>query len=174
MTILDERVTSRNRQHEDPRDYRPLIIRTKSLIALMVLTSSLIILLEVLRQILPTRPRTHITSILFLQYPWAVTTVPAILFACIWTAVDLNVMRMEAIYQIAESEEDQTGLNDSLFFSYTTCSAFTVPLYALKRKHWPVLYSSLANLTASIALPAMVVEMVDLDFDDTQYGYTTD
>ncbi|KAG9602175.1 hypothetical protein KCU77_g2472, partial [Aureobasidium melanogenum] len=87
-----------------------------------------------------------------------------------WTAVDLNVMRMEPIYQIAESEEDQTGLNDSLFFSYTTCSAFTVPLHALKRKHWAVLYSSLANLIASIALPAVVVEMVDLDFASIQYG----
>lgn len=170
MIIGDERETSRVREHEEPRDYRPLIIRTKLLMALMILTSSLIILLEVLRQILPTRPRTQSTSPLFLQYPWAVTTTPTISFARIRTAVDLNVMRVEPIYQIAESEEDQTGLNDSLFLSYTTCSAFTVPLHALKRKHWAVLYSSLANLVASIALPAVVVEMVDFDFASTQYG----
>jgi hypothetical protein len=150
-------------EHEKIKDYRPFAIITNSLIALMVLTSCLITLLEVLRRVLPTRPRDTITYELLATYPWAITTAPAVIYACLWLAVDYDVMRMEPFYQFAESQEGRTDLNDSLTFSYITCNALTVPLHALKRKQWAVFYSSLSNIITSILLPIVVTEMVGLD-----------
>jgi hypothetical protein len=153
-------------EHENIKDYRPFAIQTTSLIALIILTSCLITLLEVLRHVLPTRPPDSITYVIGNGYPWTITTAPAVIYACLWLAVDYNVMRMEPFYQFAEPQEDRTGLNDSLTFSYITCNALTIPLYALKRKQWAVFYSSLSHLVASIALPIVVTEMVGFEFDD--------
>jgi hypothetical protein len=165
MTIHERHEASGIEELEDIEDYRPFAIQTTSLIVLMGFTSCLIILLEVLRRYPSTRPQNHITYVIVENYPWAITTAPAVLFACLWLAVDYNVMRMEPFYQFAEAREDRTRSNDSLTFSYITCNALTIPLHALKRKQWAVFFSSLSHLITSILLPIVVTGMMAYDFD---------
>jgi hypothetical protein len=122
----------------------------------------------VVRHLLSIRPRAYITP--FIEYTWAFTTAPALMYACFWLAVDFDVMRMEPVYQYAELQEDQRGLHDSLAFSYVACNALTIPLHAFKRRHWTVFYSSLSHLIASIVLPTVVTEMAGPHINRTQGG----
>jgi hypothetical protein len=165
MTIYEQQhEASESEEHETIKDYRPFAIQTTSLMALMVLTSCLITLLIVLRHFAPIRTQDHITMTLADSFPYTIITAPAVIYACIWLAVDCNVMRMEPIYQFAESQECQTGSTDSLTFSYIACNVLTVPVRALKRKQWAVFYSSLSHVIASTVLPTVVTEMLQIEF----------
>jgi hypothetical protein len=168
IEVENQREAALTDEHDEIEDYRPFATQKYSLVALIVLNSCLIILMMVVRHLLSIRPRAYITA--FIEYTWAFTTAPALLYACFWLAVDFNVIRMEPVYQYAESQEDQRGLHDSLAFSYVACNALTIPLHAFKRRHWTVFYSSLSHLIASIVLPTVVTEMAGPRVDRTQGG----
>jgi hypothetical protein len=75
----------------------------------------------------------------------------ALIYASFWGVIDANVRRMEPFYQLARPEG--AFAKDTLTFSYFNCNAFTVPIHALRRRHWAVACSSVAFLLASAVLP---------------------
>ncbi|KAF2826872.1 hypothetical protein CC86DRAFT_445792 [Ophiobolus disseminans] len=131
----------------NPKNWKPLALRTPVLIFTIAICWSLIALLEFLLfrsqrdNGLIFAPKINdlplSRTFLYLYFP----TILAVIFSIYWSWIDLETKRMEPYYQL--SKENGALGKDSLLLQYPFSFIPLVPFRAFKDRHWPVFWASL-------------------------------
>jgi hypothetical protein len=74
-------------------------------------------------------------------------------FGLLWQVADFEVKRLEPYYQLSKREGATAG--DSLNIDYLTFMSYLIPVLAIRRKQWAVVYSSVATLLAGGLVPVL-------------------
>jgi hypothetical protein len=87
-------------------------------------------------------------------------TLVLVTYGVMWQAVDYDVKRLEAFYQL--SKPDGALAKDSLNIDYLTSMSYLVPVMAIGSRQWAVVLSSITTLVAGSLLPVLQAASVDL------------
>ncbi|RMZ75138.1 hypothetical protein DV738_g5635, partial [Chaetothyriales sp. CBS 135597] len=80
-------------------------------------------------------------------------TMVAIVYAVLFSIMDFDVRRLEPFYQL--SQPSGASASASLNLDHLTMFQYFIPFKALRLRQWAVFFSSIGNIVASMAAPAL-------------------
>jgi hypothetical protein len=87
-------------------------------------------------------------------------TMVLVTYGVLWQISDFEVKRLEPYYQL--STRGGAKARDSLNLDYLTFMAYLIPLLAVRRRQWAVVFSSVATLLAGGLLPVLQSASVNM------------
>jgi Protein of unknown function (DUF3433) len=157
---------------KDPNmpSWRPWSMKWPYIVLLIIIALMLGVIQEVLCQISMRQKAKNSGLIQFFKptdistldyFAWRyMPTMVLVIYGVMWQAVDLDVKRLEAFYQL--SKPDGALAMDSLNLDYLTSMSYLIPFMAIKSKQWAVVFSSVATLVAGSLVPVLQAASVDV------------
>ncbi|KAJ9639924.1 hypothetical protein H2199_006157 [Coniosporium tulheliwenetii] len=131
-----------------PPLWKPAALRAPVLIAAMLLSTVFAVILEVFLRKSKTEGGIIFTwSVIEMSFGEAfpylyLPTIIAVLYSIFWSWIDLDTKRFEPFHQL--SKPGGASGKDSLLLQYPFDFIASVPIKALRRRHWPVMLASTA------------------------------
>lgn len=80
-------------------------------------------------------------------------TIVMVTYGVLWQIADYEVKRLEPYYQLSQPTGNTAA--QSLNLDYVTLWSYTVPIKAVKYRHWAVFVSSIGTILATTAAPSL-------------------
>ncbi|RMD40405.1 hypothetical protein DV735_g4731, partial [Chaetothyriales sp. CBS 134920] len=149
----------------DVPNWKPFSLKTWYISLLMILAFALAAVQEVLYQISTRRHHagggggllafnsvSDVATGPFFAWKYLPTMV-AIVYAVLFSIMDFDVRRLEPFYQL--SQPSGASASASLNLDHLTMFQYFIPFKALRLRQWAVFFSSVGNIIASMAAPAL-------------------